>query len=56
LLKARGQTADVVIGHSAGELSALAVAGGYGFEQGLEIVCKRIASLKPHRGIGGMLI
>src|SRR6516165_2733026 len=56
LLRERGETLDVVVGHSAGELSALAVAGAYGLREGLEVICKRIAALAPHRNTGGMLV
>jgi acyl transferase domain-containing protein/NAD(P)-dependent dehydrogenase (short-subunit alcohol dehydrogenase family)/acyl-CoA thioesterase FadM len=56
LLRDQGDTPDVVIGHSAGELSALAVAGAYSLEEGLDVVCKRVAALNPQRGVGGMLV
>jgi acyl transferase domain-containing protein/NAD(P)-dependent dehydrogenase (short-subunit alcohol dehydrogenase family) len=56
LLQERGETPDVVIGHSAGELSALAVGGAYSLVEGLDVVCKRIAALEPHRDAGGMLV
>jgi acyl transferase domain-containing protein/NAD(P)-dependent dehydrogenase (short-subunit alcohol dehydrogenase family)/acyl-CoA thioesterase FadM len=56
LLAERGERPDLVIGHSAGELSALAVAGAYGLREGLDVVCKRITALTPHRGSGGMLV
>ena len=56
LLRERGETPDLVVGHSAGELSALAVAGAYGLREGLEVICKRIAALAPHRNTGGMLV
>ena len=47
---------DVVIGHSAGELSALAAGGAFSLPEGLDIVCKRIAALEPQRNSGGMLV
>src|SRR5271166_1800979 len=45
LLHERGETPDVVVGHSAGELSAMAVGGAYSLHEGLDVVCKRIAAL-----------
>ena len=56
LLHERGETPDVVVGHSAGELSAMAVGGAYSLHEGLDVVCKRIAALQPQRNAGGMLV
>jgi acyl transferase domain-containing protein len=55
ILNTRGEYPRVVVGHSGGELAALAVGGAYAVEDGLEVACRRVASLAPHRGIGGML-
>jgi acyl transferase domain-containing protein/NAD(P)-dependent dehydrogenase (short-subunit alcohol dehydrogenase family) len=55
LLAERGMAPDVVVGHSAGELAALAIANAYEFEEGLEVVCQRVHALAPLRGVGGML-
>jgi acyl transferase domain-containing protein/NAD(P)-dependent dehydrogenase (short-subunit alcohol dehydrogenase family)/acyl-CoA thioesterase FadM len=55
ILADMGVMPDVVVGHSGGELSALAVAGAYPFEVGLDVVCQGITALAPLRGIGGML-
>lgn len=41
-----GLKPDCVVGHSAGELAALAIAGVYSDEAGVEIMCKRILSLQ----------
>ncbi|PYK10821.1 MAG: hypothetical protein DME65_08730, partial [Verrucomicrobia bacterium] len=56
LLDERGEMPDVVMGHSAGELSALAVGGAFSLPDGLDVVCKRIAALEPLRNTGGMLV
>jgi acyl transferase domain-containing protein/NAD(P)-dependent dehydrogenase (short-subunit alcohol dehydrogenase family) len=50
-----GERPRVIIGHSAGELSALAVGGAYDVNEGVEVTCRRVASLAPFRGSGGML-
>jgi len=44
-LIAAGLRPDLVLGHSLGELAALAIAGCYTFETGLRIVCQRSAVL-----------
>jgi [acyl-carrier-protein] S-malonyltransferase len=41
LLKERGQTPDLVAGHSLGEYSALYTAGVFGFEAGLRLIQRR---------------
>src|SRR5262249_778905 len=56
LLRERGETAAVVMGHSAGEFAALAVADALRVEEGLDLVVKRIAALATHRHGGGMLV
>jgi acyl transferase domain-containing protein/NAD(P)-dependent dehydrogenase (short-subunit alcohol dehydrogenase family) len=45
-LMASGLRPDFLLGHSFGELAALAVAGVYGFETGLRIVCQRSGVLR----------
>jgi acyl-CoA thioesterase FadM len=42
----RGVKPDCVVGHSAGELAALAIAGVYSDERGVEIICNRILALQ----------
>ena len=42
-LIASGLRPDMVVGHSFGEIAALAIAGVYSFETGLRIVCQRSA-------------
>jgi acyl transferase domain-containing protein/NAD(P)-dependent dehydrogenase (short-subunit alcohol dehydrogenase family) len=49
-----GLTPDLLLGHSFGELAALAVAGVYTFETGLRIVCQRSAIL-GHLASGGRM-
>jgi acyl transferase domain-containing protein/NAD(P)-dependent dehydrogenase (short-subunit alcohol dehydrogenase family) len=49
-----GLEPDVVVGHSAGELAALAIAGVYDVENGIELVCHRLRALRAIEG-GGMV-
>lgn len=41
-----GLKPDLLVGHSFGELAALAISGVYNIETGLEIVCERILALQ----------
>jgi acyl transferase domain-containing protein/NAD(P)-dependent dehydrogenase (short-subunit alcohol dehydrogenase family)/acyl-CoA thioesterase FadM len=50
-----GLKPDLVVGHSAGELAALALGGAYSIELGVEIVCHRIAALQAVANVGGMV-
>jgi malonyl CoA-acyl carrier protein transacylase/acyl carrier protein len=45
-LRARGVRPDVLMGHSFGEIAALVCGGAYTVEQGADIVCDRVASLR----------
>jgi acyl transferase domain-containing protein/NAD(P)-dependent dehydrogenase (short-subunit alcohol dehydrogenase family) len=54
LLRNAGIRPDLLLGHSFGELAALAVAGAYSFETGLKMVCQRCAALQPLRSVGKM--
>jgi len=54
VLIASGLTPDLVLGHSFGEIAALAIAGCYTFETGLRIVCQRSAILS-HLASGGRM-
>lgn len=55
-LMKKGVKPDCVVGHSAGELAALAIAGVYSDETGLEIMCNRILALQSMKsGPAGML-
>ena len=49
-----GLRPDLLLGHSFGELAALAVAGVYSFETGLRIVCQRSAVLRQFTTGGKM--
>ena len=53
-LIAAGLKPDLLLGHSFGEIAALAVAGCYSFETGLRIVCQR-SSILSHLSLGGRM-
>ena len=53
LLKA-GIRPDLLLGHSFGELAALAAGGAYSFGTGLKMVCQRCLALRPLRAAGRM--
>lgn len=53
-LIAAGLSPDLLLGHSSGELAALAVAGCYSFETGLRIVCQR-SGILSHLVSGGRM-
>lgn len=44
-LRSEGVRADVMMGHSFGEIAALTCAGAFTFEQGANIVCDRVEAL-----------
>jgi acyl transferase domain-containing protein/NAD(P)-dependent dehydrogenase (short-subunit alcohol dehydrogenase family)/acyl-CoA thioesterase FadM len=46
LLLRAGVQPDVLLGHSAGELAALAIGGVYDIETGTEIICHRVRALE----------
>ena len=50
-----GLQPDLIVGHSAGEIAALALGGAYSTETGAEVVCHRIAALARAANSGGML-
>jgi 3-oxoacyl-(acyl-carrier-protein) synthase/NAD(P)-dependent dehydrogenase (short-subunit alcohol dehydrogenase family) len=54
LLMNAGVRPDLLLGHSFGELAALAVGGAYSFETGLKMVCQRSIALQPLRAAGKM--
>ncbi len=55
-LMSRGLQPAWLFGHSAGELTALAVGGAYSLDTGVELICQRIRALQSVRGSpSGML-
>jgi acyl transferase domain-containing protein/NAD(P)-dependent dehydrogenase (short-subunit alcohol dehydrogenase family)/acyl-CoA thioesterase FadM len=56
LLIARGLAPDVTLGHSAGELAALAVGGAYDLDTGLEAVVARAGALRAAIAAGGGMV
>lgn len=54
LLMNAGVRPDLLLGHSFGELAALAAGGAYSFETGLKMVCQRSIALQPLRAAGKM--
>lgn len=54
LLMRAGVKPSLLVGHSFGELSALAVAGAYDVETGLKIICQRVLSLRASGDCGAM--
>ena len=53
-LIASGLRPDLLVGHSFGEMAALAIGGVYTFETGLRIVCQRSAVLRQFNSGGKM--
>lgn len=49
------QPGDVLVGHSAGEITALSVAGALSFEASLNVVMQRMWALEHHAPVGVML-
>lgn len=49
-----GRRPDLLVGHSFGELAALATAGVYSVEEGLRIVCQRVIALQALADAGRM--
>src|SRR5262245_39162131 len=58
-LMSRGAQPHLLIGHSFGEIAALAAAGAFDFATGIELVCQRIKALQSIEGLadraGGMV-
>ena len=54
VLTAAGIRPDLLLGHSFGELAALAAGGAYSFEAGVTMVCQRCISLQPLQTAGRM--
>jgi acyl transferase domain-containing protein/NAD(P)-dependent dehydrogenase (short-subunit alcohol dehydrogenase family)/acyl-CoA thioesterase FadM len=55
-LIAGGITPHLLLGHSVGELAALAVAGAVDFATGLELVCHRVRILQAMNGTAGGMV
>jgi acyl transferase domain-containing protein/NAD(P)-dependent dehydrogenase (short-subunit alcohol dehydrogenase family)/acyl-CoA thioesterase FadM len=55
-LVASGVTPHLLLGHSAGELSALAAGGAYDLTTGVELICHRIRALHGLRSPGGAML
>ena len=51
-----GLRPDVLVGHSAGELAALALGGAYSVETGAEVICHRIAALAAAASNAGGMV
>jgi malonyl CoA-acyl carrier protein transacylase/acyl carrier protein len=54
LLEARSVYASILIGHSFGEIAALACGGAFSVREGAQIVAQRCLALKPAAGLGYM--
>lgn len=55
ILMDRGLQPDLLVGHSMGELAALAASGVYSIESGLELVCRRVVALRS-AGVSGQMV
>ncbi len=56
VLRARGQDAPILMGHSAGEIAALVASGAFTLAEGAEIVTHRSAVLADVAGDGGGML
>lgn len=55
MLRAEGVTPGVLVGHSLGEIAALTCAGVFSLEQGADIVCDRVESLRDEAPQNGAM-
>jgi acyl transferase domain-containing protein/NAD(P)-dependent dehydrogenase (short-subunit alcohol dehydrogenase family)/acyl-CoA thioesterase FadM len=55
MLLEKGIRPAALVGHSLGEISALAIGGAFSVEDGLVVACLRIRTLRAIGSIGGML-
>lgn len=55
-LRARGTSLSVLIGHSLGEIAALACGGALTISEGTRILCHRVAVLREHDTSGGTML
>lgn len=56
VLRARGATLSVLVGHSLGEIAALVAAGALTVDEGTRILCHRFAALREHDTSGGRMV
>lgn len=56
VLRARGATLSVLVGHSLGEIAALVAAGALTLDEGTRILCHRLAALREHDTSGGRMV
>jgi acyl transferase domain-containing protein/NAD(P)-dependent dehydrogenase (short-subunit alcohol dehydrogenase family) len=55
VLRARGINPTILLGHSFGEIAALADSGAFSLSVGLKIVCQRVHALQHFARSGGMM-
>ncbi|MGB3439101.1 MAG: acyltransferase domain-containing protein [Actinophytocola sp.] len=56
VLRAKGATLSVLVGHSLGEIAALVAAGALTLEEGTRILFHRFAALREHDTSGGRMV
>jgi len=56
VLRARGATLSVLVGHSLGEIAALVAGGGLTVDEGTRVLCHRLAALREHDTSGGRMV
>ena len=56
LLELSGRQPDLLMGHSFGEIAALAVAGSFDLATGIQIVCHRVIAVNQHAPQDGELL
>lgn len=56
VLRARGATLSVLVGHSLGEIGALVASGALTVDEGTRILCHRLAVLREHDTSGGRMV
>jgi acyl transferase domain-containing protein/acyl carrier protein len=56
VLRVRGATPAVLVGHSLGEIAALVCSGALLLEEGTRILCHRLSALREHDTSGGRML
>lgn len=56
VLRVRGATPSVLVGHSLGEIAALVAAGALTLDEGTRVLCHRLAALRQHDTSGGRMV